>query len=154
MLLESGYQSATLNANGDETRNDLDLGNPGLKTNHENALASIPHWSAMLKGIPVDSPRQQLFRDFVKWCEAHQVRVVLTYPALAWFPAYEAPVARNTLQQVETFYQSLGVPVLGNPQDFMYEKRFMYDSIYHLNAAGCAIQTEKLLAMLRPYLVR
>ena len=50
------------------------------------------------------------------------------------------------------FYQNLGVPVLGLPQDFMYEKDLFYDSIYHLNNEGIEIRTQQTLTLLKRYL--
>lgn len=150
--LPSGYQSVTLNRNGDETKKVLDPNQPGLLANHAAALKEVPAWSAMLKGIPADSPRWSLFREFVEWCHERRIRVLVTYPGLAYFTAYETPLAQATLRQMAEYYQTLGVPVLGAPRDFFYDRRYLYDSIYHLNAEGARLHTEKMLTALQPYL--
>ncbi|HML89435.1 MAG TPA: hypothetical protein PKA28_13420 [Methylomusa anaerophila] len=149
-----GYQASTLNRHGDETKKYLDPQNTPLINIHNRVLSETPNWSALLKGIPDDSPQWTIFRDFLQWCKSNHVRVILTYPSVAYFPEYQGEIGKKTLSKVEQFYNSLETPVLGTPTEFMYDKKYFYDTIYHLNSEGAKLHTQELITMLQPYLQR
>ena len=145
--IESGYQSKTINASGDETANreaditvdkrkKLDNANPiKIKKKFMNS-------SAQLKTI----------REFSNWCHSKGIRLIATWPNTIWFESCQQPGFKEFTQTIEKFYNSINVPVLGKYSDFMYDKSMFYDTNYHLNDRGMRHRTKQLIDLLQPYL--
>ncbi len=89
---------------------------------------------------------------FVKWCQERNILVLATWPNTILFDAYNSSKSSIFFERIIHFYQDLGVPILGNPQDFMYDKSLFFDSIYHLNNEGIQIRTQKTIALFKYYL--
>lgn len=91
-------------------------------------------------------------KKFVEWCNSNGVKVVATYPNTIYFPVYEQEEHKKFFASIQKFYDELGVPVLGKPQDFMYDYSYFFDSIYHLHDRGTIVRTQQLISLMRPYL--
>lgn len=143
VLPTGGYQARTLNAHGDETNN-----------RHEKAHLSAEEtrWTSTIDGISPESIIWGELRRFREWCRDHNIRLLASYPATIYFPVYEEARWGRTVRQIEEFYRSLDVPVLGTPRDFMYDRSFFYDTAYHLTDRGMEQRTRRLIELLRPHL--
>jgi hypothetical protein len=137
-----GYNSATLNENGDETFNQ---GNPRTK-----AIAGS------LKSFPLPGGRfgetyalRQIVR-FNEWCVERGITFYISYASTLYFPEYENPAYRSYFSKLRDYFAKKKVPVLGTPYDYLFESRFMYDTIYHLNREGTTIRTRQLIRMIAP----
>jgi len=84
--------------------------------------------------------------DFVAWAKANDVTVFATWPNTLYFKQYDSHPA---FAEIASFYRSLGVEVIGEPEDAMVTSEFLADSIYHLTAPGIAKRTAKLIENLR-----
>lgn len=145
-----GYQSNTINDYGDETNNR----EANMTEYHYQRLASEKPTRALLEGGYISSTAgMNLIEQFVNWCRQSNIRVIATWPNTLWFEEYEKPEAEKYFQSIKDFYQSINVRILGEPKDFMYDRSFFYDTIYHLNDRGTRIRTKKLIELLSPYLV-
>lgn len=92
-------------------------------------------------------------REFAQWCRAHNIQLLATWPNTLWFKEYEQPDYQKFFQAIEDFYKSIGVTVLGNYRDAMYDRSLMYDTLkYHLTDRGVKIRTQHLIELLTPYL--
>ena len=140
------YHSRTLDALGDETHNQ-----PGEITPHDRRKVSRLKSSVL--PMHGNAPHAHIFavlRSFKDWCDAHHVRLLLTYPSTIRFSDYGLPAPQRELARSRAFYAGLGVPVLGAPEEFMYDRSHFFDTIYHLNSVGETHRTAQLLALLRP----
>ena len=88
---------------------------------------------------------------FVKWCHQRNILVLATWPNTIWFDAYNNPKTDRFFTSITQFYQALNVPILGQPQDFMYDKSLFYDSLYHLNRQGIEIRTQKTIDLFQEF---
>lgn len=86
---------------------------------------------------------------FVEWARANNIAVIATWPNTLYFDAY-----RNdpTLPRIAAFYTSLGVPMVGTPQQAMVPLDQLHNTQYHLNEQGILNRTERLIQSLRPVL--
>jgi hypothetical protein len=105
-----------------------------------------------LADLDIQTAGMNSIAAFLKWCQERDILVLATWPNTIWFDAYESQKTEHFFKTIIQFYQNLGVPVLGLPQDFMYEKDLFYDSIYHLNNEGIEIRTQQTLTLLKRYL--
>ncbi|MEM9928089.1 MAG: hypothetical protein AAF915_30965 [Cyanobacteria bacterium P01_D01_bin.50] len=90
--------------------------------------------------------------SFINWCKSNKIKVIATWPNTIWFEAYNGQEQKDYFQKIKQLYTSLGVPLIGNAKDFMYDKSMFYDSAYHLHARGVRQRTQQLIDLLEPYL--
>ncbi|WP_036478989.1 hypothetical protein [Myxosarcina sp. GI1] len=105
-----------------------------------------------IKGYLKTSYGLKNIKKFVAWCRQNNIQVLATWPNTVWFESYQQPESQAFFQSIADFYRSLDVPVLGQPQEAMYDKSMFYDSIYHPHDRGKRLRTEELIQLLQPYI--
>ena len=95
--------------------------------------------------IRPDAEGPRALASFVAWAQAHGVKVVATWPNTIYFPAYRSA---SGFVEIENFYKTLSVPVIGQPQDAMYPTDLFHDTQYHLNARGISRRTTDMVDMI------
>lgn len=141
------YESKNLNQYGDETSN--------LKeqtTKEQLTTVSKEQPIAIINGTIQSSYGMNIIRDFTHWCRENNITVLATWPNTIKFEVYRGQGQQAFFQSIKQFYQKLGVPLLGKPEDFMYEKSLLYDTSYHLNDQGVKQRTQQTIKLLKPYL--
>lgn len=143
----ANYQSQNLNEYGDETSNLKETTNKEqlIKVSKEQPMAFI-------NGAIKSTYGMKMIREFTLWCQQNNIVVLATWPNTIRFEAYSGQSQQLFFQSIEQFYNKLGVPLLGKPEDFMYEKSMIYDTSYHLNDRGVIQRTKKIIELLKPYL--
>lgn len=143
------YESATLNEHGDETNNRYEesLKHPCQKKQDEGKPCSVflDHFSEN------DVPWKQM-REFKQWCDKNGVRVLATFPNARYFPVYDTKASQERFAQLVEAYHRLGIPTVGTPKDFIYDRSYFYDTVYHLNDRGVPMRTEKTIELLEPFI--
>ena len=141
---EGEYQSHTINASGDETNNrEADM----TKQQHQNLKKWTP--IKLENKLVQNSSEIKTIKNFINWCRQHNIKVIATWPNTIWFDRYQAPIYQELFQDIEKFYQSIDVLVLGTYHDFMYDISLFYDTRYHLNDRGRLYRTNHLIELLR-----
>ena len=144
-----GYQSTTINEYGDETNNR----EADITPSQVRRVASENPISGLVEGGSVNSTTgMKLISEFVTWCHNNNIQVLATWPSTIYFEEYNQSGAEIYLQSIKDFYQSIKVPVLGNPRNFMYDHSWFYDTRYHLHDRGTRQNTKKIIDLLQPYL--
>ncbi len=138
----TGYQSETLNDHGDETKNHH-LRRP------EMGIAVLKRLKPETLKLNQQAASWVLLREFVGWCDAAGVDLLVTYPSYAAFPEYTTAPQRGYYESVHRFWGSTGVITLGEPWDWMYPKEQLYDTRYHLNDLGMSKRTNQLIGCIR-----
>ncbi len=88
---------------------------------------------------------QKTIGEFIQWCDRHQVKAIATWPSTVNFEQYQQPGAQAFFESIKNLYQSLNVPILGTPEEFMYEKSLFFNSVYHLSDRGRTQRTRQIL---------
>jgi hypothetical protein len=146
---KDGYQSNTINDYGDETNNS----EANMTEYHYQRVASEKPMRPLLEGGYFTSTTgMNVIKEFVNWCSQNNIKVIATWPNTIWFEEYAQPETEKYFQSIKDFYQSINVPILGEPQYFMYDRSFFFDTIYHPNDRGTRRRTKKLIELLSPYL--
>lgn len=79
--------------------------------------------------------------DFVKWCHLHEVKVYAAWPSYLCYSCNFNEKDKVKVEQIERFWQSEGVEIVGNFQDTLFPAELFFDTDYHLNDAGRKIRT-------------
>lgn len=146
-----GYQSNSINDYGDETNNRA----VDMTEDDRQRIARKKGAKNLLEGGYFTSTNgMNIIKEFVNWCRQNNIQVIATWPNTVWFEEYAQPKTEEYFQSIKDFYQSIDVPILGQPRDFMYHHSLFFDSIYHPHDRGTRIRTEKLIELLQPYLER
>lgn len=144
--LITGYQSKTVNKYGDETINN--------KANMTEKQYHILNNSKPLKIETSQTSRYALneINDFIIWCQENGIKLIITWPNTLVFDNYKERVKQEFFQRIERHYKETKIPVLGKPEDFMYDKSMFYDTSYHLNDTGVRYRTQQIIELIRPNL--
>jgi|ERR1035438_2256928 hypothetical protein len=101
--------------------------------------------SAQPKGFPT-------FELFCKRATQNHIRVLASFPSICHRPEYDLAPAQQATQAIRAFFESLGVPVLGEAQEAMLPSDQFFDTMYHLTDEGQREHTRRLLVHLAPLL--
>jgi hypothetical protein len=100
-------------------------------------------FSATPKGFPA-------IRDFCQWAKNHQVRIIATFPNIAINETYDPEKLSGTERKLRSFYELLGVPVIGSMRQAMFLQSDCYDTLYHLVDDAVLDRTTALVKLLKP----
>jgi hypothetical protein len=137
----SGYDAKTLNPWGDETNNSAKF----------RRSPFIPDRSIFPPQFEKDFPDfygADRIKEFVAWCNEHNVTVLASYPSIVYFKEYDEHNYEKKFKLVQDFYDELGVAQLGRPEDFFYDASLFFDTSYHLTSQGMKQRTEFIIAEL------
>ena len=125
--------------------------NIGVQIGEKELIAS-PFTSLTTK-VTFTSDIKEIFSNFVQDCRERDVQLVASWPNTFANPVYfgNATVDAN-IKIIREFWNSMGVEVVGNYKDSMLGSEYFFDTVYHLNAEGVRLRTEKLISQLKPYL--
>ncbi len=145
-LQETDDFSKTLNEYGDATTNRQ----ANVTSKEIKALDELK--PTQLSGyVKSDEARMSIIK-FYNWCKKNHIKVIATWPNTVWFEVYKERSYQDFFQKIKNLYASMEIPLLGNPEDFMYEKSMFFDTKYHLNDRGVRYRTQQLIQLLLPYL--
>ena len=125
--------------------------NKGVQISKKELIASPS--SLLTTEITFTSDIKDIFSNFVKDCRKRNVQLFASWPNTFANPVYFGnEIVDANIKTIRRFWNSMGVEVVGNYKDSMLESEYFYDTVYHLNAEGVRLRTEKLTSQLKPYL--
>jgi hypothetical protein len=83
--------------------------------------------------------------NFLKWSNHNGVHVIATFPNLAQNERYTTERAFAIDSKIRSFYNELGVAVIGTPSDAMFPQDMYFDTNYHLMVHGINKRTNLLI---------
>ena len=138
------YDARTIDAYGDETINE-----PGQQPAQKlevlrRRIDALGPDTDLIGQHPSSSEMQKVI-DFARWGRQRGITVAVTWPSDIFFVAYDEPANRELFDQLTDGFRNAGVPTLGQPRDFMYDKKYFFDSSHHLTDAGRTLRTDRLI---------
>lgn len=83
--------------------------------------------------------------DFQAYCQTEKIYLKITFPDTVKFQSYtNEPFLQQLYLYLTNYFE-----VLGQPEDFMYDVSYFYNSVYHVNAMGQKIRTNYLVDRLK-----
>jgi hypothetical protein len=136
-----GYTSASINKNGDET----------FKAGHK--AQSIDHRKAFpLPAKPyLENRALYEIKKFNQWCTKRNIEFYISYPNTIDLPEYHTKIYQKYFTFLDNYFQSHGIKTIGKPTDFLYDKKYFYDTEYHLNQSGAVLRTTHLIELLKQH---
>ena len=107
---------------------------------------------SLASGFSSAAPGFPVIREFCTWARNNGVRVLATFPNVAYKPEYDRPAAQKAPAQIRAFFESMGVPVLGDARESILPVEDFFDTCYHLLQPSSIERTRRLLVHLAPYL--
>ena len=83
-------------------------------------------------------------KDFVIWAKQNEVTIVVGFPPLLRQSIYATTPYYKAFERLLARLKNLGVKTVGQPQDFLYSTKYMYDHRYHLHSLGRAIHSNRM----------
>lgn len=105
-----------------------------------------------VQGVSLKSRGFSILADFIGWARQNRIRVLATFPSICHRQEYESPAARRVIHDIEDFYVSQGVPVVGTAEEAMLPADLCFDTFYHSTEKGAEERTLRLLTYLEPIL--
>lgn len=88
-------------------------------------------------------------RSFVSWARKNDVAVIVSWPNVYW---PEKAKAEPGLRKVRQFYESLGLPIVGEPTDGMHPLEDFFNTNNHLTAEAAARRSDEIGSLVAAYL--
>jgi hypothetical protein len=141
---EGPYDAETLDAFGDETINkEVDI--------RQKEIAKLTPSYFGDKMNP-NAKVWMIISGFYEWCQKNHVKLLATFPSFMYFEEYHQPKNKKYFDSIVGFYQQQGIPILGTPYEFMYDRSLFFDTLYHPHDRGALLHTERLITYLRQYI--
>jgi len=83
--------------------------------------------------------------DYISWARLHCIRLIFMPPGYMAFDYYKSEKYVKFLDNIKKYYQDANAIYLGKPEDYMYEKKYHYNSVYHLNDVGVTKRTNQII---------
>jgi len=85
--------------------------------------------------------------SFSAWADENDITVYYVFPA---YPITEFQKNKSVIKKYEhDLRQHLQMEILGNPETFLFEEEYFYDTVYHLTWEGREIRTNLFLNLLK-----
>ena len=92
--------------------------------------------------------------EFLQWCQHHHIQVLASWPNIPARPIYTDTYVQNNLAKIREFYTSHHIPVIGEPNNAMFDLSYFYDTPYHLHQRGVIERTNRLLPLLKAAIIQ
>lgn len=127
-------------------------------TSAAEALAWASDWTNLQKELPrrfgleSDHPEAWAWLGrYLDWARERGVRVIITPPTMMFAPFYRDDARERAFYQgLGSRVRALGVPFVGDPYAYMYERQWYFNTDYHLNDLGRQRHTRRVIADLGP----
>lgn len=125
-----------------------------IHTSAAEALAWSRDWTNLQKELPRryaanshNSDAWAWLKRYFDWARERGIRVIITPPTMMFSPFYyENAQERAFYEGLKSRVEALGVPFVGDPYDYMYERQWYFNTDYHLNDLGRQRHTQRLIA--------
>jgi hypothetical protein len=122
----------------------------------QSNIGSFYHDDPETASVPpfpeASAPWRRLDR-LARQCKADGIRLFLAWPALPDSAGRYQGQARRNLAQIRRRAEMLGLTTLGDPTEYALDRRYFFNTEYHLNQEGRELRTRTLLSHLVPQLL-
>jgi len=137
-----------IDKNGDQIKTDKKYQNAWMKNQVYNNFAKNPeHYGAEFKE---SSLSWKYLDEFIAWCKTNDVKLIFMPSTLLKHQSYFTDKKEKWFyKNIKNIIEKKGLPYIGNPYDYMYDKKYYFDSNFHLVKKGREIRTKKMISDLK-----
>lgn len=144
------YGYANLDEYGDQTH-----------TSKEEAAQWIYDWENLKKELPRTYAKEahhtrgwEWLSTYVMWAKKEGITIVITPPTMMFDPFYlNDPEESDFYKSLKAKVEALGVPFIGEPYAYMYDRNHYFNTDYHLNDEARRLWTYELIKDLKNQIV-
>lgn len=140
----SPYRIDALDSHGDMTGHREEL-RPAHAEDRDLRVCEV-----ICRDLNLDEVGFSLLKDFHKWAKIKGVRVVAGYPNMVHRIEYDTAVTDKVDRKIRSFFEAMGVVVVGSIRDAMMSNNHFFDTIYHPTEEASVRRSEQLVMQLRP----
>lgn len=129
-----GYNSNTLNKNGDET----------YKNGIKEELFYKKYKPIKFEDF-YETKGLKDIKKFAQWCNENNIILFVTFPNIMYDEAYFKESSKNYFDSLVNYFNISKINIIGKPTEFLYPREYFYDGNYHLNSEGSIIRTMEFL---------
>lgn len=109
----------------------------------------------VVRGWEVPASSRKSLGSFARYCHKNKIKVFFTWACTLKSRRFnlENPVIQENLAKIKGYLASIDILVLGEASDFHFERKYFFDTNYHLNDEGRTIRTKRIIGFLKPYLL-
>lgn len=146
------YGYTNLNAYGDQTH-----------TSEAEAQQWAYDWENLQKELPrryghdtrSDTLSWKWLQSYITWAKKEGICLIFTPPTMVYDAFYETDLQEKKFYtSLKEKVEALGGVFIGEPYAYMYDRKYYFNTEYHLNETGRNIWTENLMKDLGPDLRR
>jgi len=105
--------------------------------------------SHSLKGSLAQSYPWNTLHAFAGYCVDRQVHLMIGWPPMVkGMVDFDSRRVKQNVQVIRQNLSQLGIPILGLPSEFQYDRRLFSDSAYHLTHEGRTLHTQHMLRLI------
>jgi hypothetical protein len=105
-------------------------------------------------GLTASPKGTEIVLEFSRWCSANGVKVIATFPNLAQNASYSNDRIQSVEGIIRSMYAKCEIPMVGTPQQAMFDAECYFDTNYHLLDTFAIQRTELLIPELKFQLER
>ncbi len=124
----------------------------GDQINTEVDKMTKREWSAIddlspgaISTSEISSDFIQTMNEYVDWAKRKGICIIAMPPNYMFFNDYKEKKYIRFLSNIKSFYEVNGITFLGNPSEYMFDKKFYFNTIYHLNYDGVQKRTLQVI---------
>lgn len=133
-----GYNSTTLNKNGDETYK--------KGTKKELYTKKIKFFNAEKFK---ETKSLKLIKNFSIWCNQHDIKLIMAFPNIIDRKELHSKKHIQYFKNLMQYYKDNNIDFIGKPTDSIYPTNYFYDTLYHLNIEGSKVRTMQIIKLLK-----
>lgn len=141
------YGAHNIDMNGDQMNNELRYKSKGF-------VKQLNNYSAKTygKNYNKNSLGFVYMKEFNLWCKENDVKCVFVPCAFMKYESYFTDKKERWFyENIGNIIRNQGMEFVGKPYDYMFEKKFYFNTIYHLNSIGRDKMTEQIIMDLKDY---
>jgi len=102
-----------------------------------------------IKGSTVSNKTKDLLHNYIAWAKNNNITLIFTPPNYMYFEYYDGKEFVDFLRNINLFYNGENALYIGNPQDYMFDKKFYFNTTSHLNKNGVERRTLQMIKDLK-----
>lgn len=133
------YRIDNIDARGDQ----LGLEPENMSERDRSNIALLK--ATQLHGATISAYSREVLDGYLEWARARHICVIAIPASHVYFDEYHDPEYARFLGNIMRYFAGSGVPYIGDPYNYMYEKSFYFGERYHLNSLGIQKRTDQLV---------
>ncbi len=136
---EGVYGIQNINSNGDQINIDYD-------SMSEQDFKTIDNLKAdKIKTTLLSSVFVKNLDSYISWAKKKKITLIFMPPNHMYFEDYDSDEYQIFLNNIKNYYDDRNVSYIGSPKKYMYEKKYYFNTSYHLNNIGVEQRTRQLI---------